>query len=401
MSDWETATLEGLIQLETGKREKGGGKASGEILSLGGEHISDSGRILTDKKKKYISREFFEGLKKGRIQTGDVLMVKDGATTGKTAWAIEEVGDLAVNEHVFILRSSDSERLHNGFLFFFVRSGLGQSQIRKRFHGLIGGVTRPDIFGLTLPLPSLPEQKKIAHILSTVQRAIEAQERIIKTTTELKKTLMHKLFTEGLRNEPPKQTEIGPVPESWEVVKIGDVFKFTSGKTKPKDTTPDSTTERTIPVYGGNGVLGYSAQNFLDKSVLILGRVGEYCGCAHLTAPISWVTDNALYVKEEKLPVNWNYATAHFTYLNLNQYSNKMGQPLITQGIINRVRFGFPSRDEQEELANAFHGVEEKTQKHQEKRDALQSLFRTLLHKLMTAEIRVQELELQLPTSAT
>jgi len=246
--------------------------------------------------------------------------------------------------------------------------------------------------------PPLPEQKKIAHILSTVQRAIEAQERIIQTTTELKKALMHKLFTEGLRHEAQKQTEIGPVPESWEVVEIGDVFKFTSGKTKPKDTSREPTAEQTIPVYGGNGVLGYSAESLLDEEVLILGRVGEYCGCAHLTAPISWVTDNALYAKEEKLSVNRTYVRTHFEHLNLNQYSNKMGQPLITQGIINRVKFGLPSREEQDELAHAFETLDTRLNQLRAKRSQLQDLFRTLLHELMTAKTRVHELEFHLPS---
>jgi restriction endonuclease S subunit len=77
--------------------------------------------------------------------------------------------------------------------------------------------------------PPLPEQKKIAHILSTVQRAIEAQERIIQTTTELKRALMHKLFTEGIRHEPQKQTDIGPIPESWEVIPLGEFFQVKHG----------------------------------------------------------------------------------------------------------------------------------------------------------------------------
>ena len=63
-----------------------------------------------------------------------------------------------------------------------------------------------------------------------MQRAIEQQERLIALTTELKKALMHKLFTEGLRGEPQKQTEIGPVPESWEVVELGEVAKIERGK---------------------------------------------------------------------------------------------------------------------------------------------------------------------------
>ena len=247
----------------------------------------------------------------------------------------------------------------------------------------------PSLREFRLSLPPPPEQKKIAHILSTVQRAIEAQERIIQTTTELKKALMHKLFTEGLYNEPQKETEIGLVPESWEVVEIGNIFKFTSGKSKPKDTAPEPSDNRIVPVYGGNGILGYSAKRLLNEKVLILGRVGEYCGCAHLTTPTSWVTDNALYAKEKKRPINLKYARTHFEYLNLNQYSNKMGQPLITQGIINRVKFGLPSSEEQDELENIFETLDTRIDLIKAKRKSLKDLFSTLLHELMTAKIRV------------
>ena len=76
-----------------------------------------------------------------------------------------------------------------------------------------------------IPLPPLDEQRKIAGVLGVVQRAMEQQERLIALTTELKKALLHQLFTQGLRGEPQKQTEIGPVPESWEVVPLGLLAK--------------------------------------------------------------------------------------------------------------------------------------------------------------------------------
>ena len=71
-------------------------------------------------------------------------------------------------------------------------------------------------------VPDQDEQRQIARVLATVQRAIEQQQTIIATTRELKRSLMHKLFTEGLRGEAQKATEIGLVPESWDVVKLGD-----------------------------------------------------------------------------------------------------------------------------------------------------------------------------------
>jgi len=83
-----------------------------------------------------------------------------------------------------------------------------------------------------VPKPEKSEQQRIAYVLSTVQTAIEQQERLIKLTRELKSALMHKLFTEGLHGEKQKRTEIGPVPESWDVVKISQAYTFTEKREK-------------------------------------------------------------------------------------------------------------------------------------------------------------------------
>lgn len=94
----------------------------------------------------------------------------------------------------------------------------------------IPNLSQSKLCELPIPVPRPSEQQKIASVLGLVQRAIEEQERLLALTNELKKTLLHKLFTVGLRGETQKQTEIGPVPGSWEVRKIGDIFHTQLGK---------------------------------------------------------------------------------------------------------------------------------------------------------------------------
>lgn len=79
---------------------------------------------------------------------------------------------------------------------------------------------------MEIPLPPLEEQKKIASVLTFIQEAIEEQKRAIALTTELKQNLMQKLFTEGLNNEPQKMTEIGLIPESWEVKELQNFVEY-------------------------------------------------------------------------------------------------------------------------------------------------------------------------------
>ena len=98
-------------------------------------------------------------------------------------------------------RKGESDTL---FLFFYLLHPEVRVDLAGKMEGSTGRqrLSKTVLGGRLIPLSPLSEQKKIAHILSAVQQAIQAQERIIQATTELKKALMHKLFTEGLRNEP-------------------------------------------------------------------------------------------------------------------------------------------------------------------------------------------------------
>lgn len=165
------------------------------------------------------------------IETDDVLFATVRPTLKRIALVPPELDGAIASTGYCILRR-DKAKTEPGFLYSFLIT----DHFNARMAGLERGASYPavrdsDVTASWFPLPPLPEQKKIAHILSTVQRATEAQERIIQTTTELKKALMHKLFTEGLRHEPQKQTEIGPVPKTWEVLPLGSLAKVGNGST--------------------------------------------------------------------------------------------------------------------------------------------------------------------------
>ena len=281
----------------------------------------------------------------------------------------------------------------------------------------IKGITRNCLKQIPLSLPPLPEQRKIAHILSTVQRSIEAQERIIQTTTELKKALMHKLFTEGLRNEPQKQTEIGPVPESWEVVPLGNLLSKTQYGMSVK-----ANLEGSFPILRmTNQINGRIEANNLkyveiDNSDFKKFKVERGDILFNRTNSLELVGRTAIhdidgdYVFASyliRLRTDETKLDPFFLNLDLNRDETQVrlksiATRAVSQSNISATRLkGFPlplpRLPDQAEIVECAAAFDTKIDLHRTKHAAFQDLFRTLLNELMTAKTQVTDTQFTHP----
>jgi type I restriction enzyme S subunit len=143
------------------------------------------------------------------------------------------------------------------------------------------------------------------------------------------------------------------IPEGWKKIKLEEVTFFKSGKTRPA-------TDGSFPIYGGNGILGYANEYNSENEVIIIGRVGAYCGSVFYEDRPLWVSDNALMA----LPRNGN-KTKFLYYLlklhDLNRFAQGSSHPLLTQTILNDILVTVPENFiEQSRIASILSSLDDK-----------------------------------------
>ena len=329
------------------------------------------------------------------LRPGD-LLVCEGGEIGRAAIWSGKVETMSFQNHLHRLRPI-VEAVEPRFYVYFLQSAFTQLGI---FEGAgnkttIPNLSRSRLAALEVPQPKIDEQLAIVAALSRVREAIKTHDQSVALSQDLKQTVMQTLFTCGLRGETQKETEIGSMPESWVLTPCDHIFKLTSGKKRPSNLSNFPSDEKPFPVLGGNGVMGFADEWYLDvPKALIIGRVGEYCGAVHIASGKIWITDNALYAHEWR----HNYADLEFVaaflaYFDLNRFKRMAGQPLVTQGMINEHSVPLPHITEQKEIVAVLDAIDRKIDLHRKKRAVLGDLFKALLHKLMTGEIRVGELD--------
>jgi len=190
-------------ELESGTRPKGGvSSETGTIPSLGAEHLSEDGRFNFHK-NKFITTEFFNSLKSGKIKYNDILIVKDGATTGKVAFVKNDFPftKAAINEHVFRI-AIDKQIGFSKYVYFFLRSLGGKKQILNDFRGAtVGGISRQFIESTKIPLPPLEDQIRIAAVLTRTEKLIAKRKEGIKALNELLKSTFMDMFGDPVMNK--------------------------------------------------------------------------------------------------------------------------------------------------------------------------------------------------------
>ena len=163
-----------------------------------------------------------------QIDVDDIVVASSGNSWGKVS-VVREI-DLPLLMNTSVIRFKGKEGVNQQYLYQFLLSGLFKNQIKS----LITGSAQPNFgpFHLNKTLfikPPLPEQQRIAEILSTTDAHIEKLDKIIEDYKLLKKGMMKKLLTEGIGHTEFKETEIGRIPKEWEVKTLGEISKYRRG----------------------------------------------------------------------------------------------------------------------------------------------------------------------------
>jgi len=329
------------------------------------------------------------------VRKGDILLSMDGEFNAYL-W---NGPDGLLNQRVCKVWSKESAKLDNLFLYYELQKPL------KMIEGQIGRTTvkhllDKDLERLKIPLPLYPEQKKIAEVLSTVDKAIQKVDELILKTERLKKGLVQELLTRGIGHKEYKQTPIGTTPKEWDVVTLGDAcdqrnemfqpsgnntYKFvglehiTSGETRMHTYVQDVAVKSSKFKFYPEDILYGKLRPYLDKAVLV-----DFDGICS--------TDLLVLKPQEKIVKEFLIYVLHSKEFLKHAVATTSGtnHPRTSWTAISKFKFGLPEHSEQQKIAETLSAIDKKVELENKEKARLERIKLGLMNLLLTGKIRVK-----------
>lgn len=275
---------------------------AGSCLFLNAGNVTEFGFDFSN--CAFITNEKDDSLGKGKLQRYDIVMTTRG-TVGNVAYYDDSVPykNIRINSGMVIFRPQ-TDKIFPRFLFLFLRS----QGFKQQVSALITGSAQPqlpirDINQIKIVIPPLKDQQAIAHILGTLDDKIELNRRMSQTLEQMARALFKAWFVDfepvrakcrGDLDSRPRwrrgeslpglpahlydlfpdrlvDSELGEIPEGWELKPLGKVLELAYGKAlKDEDRRPGS-----VPVFGSNGQVGWHDERLATGPGIIVGRKGN------------------------------------------------------------------------------------------------------------------------------
>ncbi len=399
---WSVENLEDNLEKIIDYRGKTPTKAESGIITLSAKSVKMN--YIDYSNAYYVSKETYDKfMVRGFPKKGDILMTTE-APLGCIAELNKE--DVCVAQRLLTLRGK-KEKLLNKYLMYYLQSNIGQHELLSKASGTtVQGIKRTEFSKVNIILPPLETQEKIASILSALDDKIEINNEMNKTLEEMAQTLFKRWFIDfdfpNENGEPYRSSggkmvdsELGEIPEGWEVSNLGDLFKFVKGK-KPKivsENFSEETPLKYLTIKGFNGDENLYASE--DKTILInkkdIVMVMDGASSGDVYIGKSGVLGSTFSKIEKIKEIDWSYIYLILKYYEGDIKSHTTGSaiPHTDKGYVEKIRVSLPNLELLNILSKKISGIIKRKLINQEEIQSLTEIRDILLPKLMSGEVEV------------
>ena len=374
-------------------------------------NISDSNGLDLSNNIVYLTKDRATEFQSYQLKDDDFLLVMVGATIGKYAKVSTQGKSLFLNQNMWRLSVIDKQTQSQKFAIY------GLQKVIDEFLRTMQGsarefLTQKEFGKATLILPPLPEQKKIASILTSVDEVIESTQKQIDKLQDLKKATMNKLLTKGIGHTEFKDSDMGRIPKSWEVKSLGDFSNVTKlagfEYTEHFDYSVggEIIAVRALNLDGGKldltniQTIPKSVSDALPRSKLFYGDILiSYVGSV---GNLGFINDNDrfhLAPNVAKISCDLHQVNAHFilqqlqsdrAQKNIKDLTTITSQPSLNMANIRKIRFLVCPIKEQSDIVKILSSIDTKLENLEQKLIQTQSLKKSLMQNLLTGKVRVK-----------
>ncbi|MDO7850401.1 restriction endonuclease subunit S [Hymenobacter convexus] len=408
-ADWEVVKLGDIISdLKSGVSVNSEDKRiqiPGEIGILKTSAVAN-GHFLPNQHKLVIEKDVQRA--KLNPAKGSILVsrMNTPALVGDSCYVDKDYPDLFIPDRLWMTVFNPKKKISSRWLSFVLVSDSFKETIKSTATGTsnsMKNISKGSFLSLEVLLPPLPQQRKIAEILSTVDEKMAVIDEQLAQTQELKKGLMQRLLTKGIGHTAFKDSPLGKIPESWEVASLGSVFDFLNGKAfKPSEWSKTGLPIIRIQNLNGSSVFNFydgpvDNRNLVEPNQLLFswsGSRGTSFGPFRWNGKIGVLNQHIFKILVKNVSVlDSDFGFYFLKYLTSDiedRAHGASGLVHITKKELEHFNLSLPPLFEQRKIAEALNTVDDKLQVLTDKKAQYQELKRGLMQQLLTGQRRVR-----------